>query len=101
MIKYCDNVYERSGKNLFRSIKNSEEDLNKLKFRNFCASGLSTYDFSTLYTIQPHNLIKKKKTTKINDFIKWTFHREGSLCLACNGSNAFFTSERQKNYTLW
>ena len=48
VIKYCTTVYERNGKNLFWSIKNSSEVLNKLKSRGFLASGLSTYDFSTL-----------------------------------------------------
>ena len=38
VIKYCEKVYERSGKNLFWSIK------------DFNATSLSTYDFSTLYT---------------------------------------------------
>ena len=69
-------VYERSGKNQFQSIKNSNKVLNKLN-RKFHASKLITYDFSTLYTTSPHNLIKKR-----NDLIKWTFHREGSLYLA-------------------
>ena len=31
VIKYCEKVYERSGKNLFWSIKNSGEILDKLK----------------------------------------------------------------------
>ena len=31
VIKYCEKVYERSGKNLFWSTKNSCEVLNKLK----------------------------------------------------------------------
>ena len=46
-------------KKLFWSIENSGEILNKLKSRGFLASGLSTYDFSTLYTTLPHNLIKE------------------------------------------
>ena len=50
VIRYCEKVYERSGKNLFWSIKNSGEVLNKLKSRGFRATSLSTYDFSTLYT---------------------------------------------------
>ena len=58
VIKYCDKVYGRSGTNLFWSVKNSNEVLNKLKSRSFRASSLSTYDFSTLYTTLPHNLIK-------------------------------------------
>ena len=60
VIKYCEKVYERSGKNLFWSIKNSGEILDKLKARDFNATSLSTYDFSTLYTTLPHNLIKDK-----------------------------------------
>ena len=58
-----------SGKNLLWSIKNSCEVLNKLKYRGFCASSLSTYDFSTLYTTLPHNLIKDK----LVDLIERTF----------------------------
>ena len=50
VIKYCEKVYERSGKNLFWSIKNSGEILDKLKARDFNATSSSTYDFSTLYT---------------------------------------------------
>ena len=57
VIKYCEN--ERSCKNLFWSIKNSGEILDKLKARDFNATSLSTYDFSTLYTTLPHNLIKE------------------------------------------
>ena len=57
VIKYCEEVYERSSKNLFWSIKNSGEILDKLKARYFNATSLSTYDFSTLYTTLPHNSI--------------------------------------------
>ena len=74
-------VYERSGKNLFWSIKNSGEIfLDKLKARDFNATSLSTYDFSTLYTTLPHNLIKDK----LIDLIENTFQREGSPYLACS-----------------
>ena len=97
VIKYCTTVYERNGKNLFWSIKNSGEILNKVNSRGFLASGLSTYDFSTLYTTLPHNLIKEKLT----ELIKQTFNIEGSLYLACNDKNAFFTSEEPKRYKLW
>ena len=58
---------------------------------------MSTYDFSTLYTTLPHNLIKEKLT----ELIEQTFNREGSLYLACNDKNAFFTSEQPKRYKLW
>ena len=81
LLKVADYIY-----NLFWSIKNSCEVLNKLKSRGFRASSLSTYDFSTLYTTLPHNLIKDK----LVDLIERTFQREGSLYIACNDKNAFF-----------
>ena len=93
VIKYCEKVYERSSKNLFWFIKNSGEILDKLKARDFNATSLSTYDFSTLYTTLPHNLIKDK----LIDLIERTFQRDGSPYLACNDRNAFFTSEKPKN----
>ena len=58
-------------KNLIWSIKNSGEILNKLKSRGFLAPSFSTYDFSTLYTTLPHNLIKEKLT----ELIEQTFKR--------------------------
>ena len=97
VLKYCTTVYERNGITLFWSIKNSGEILNELKSRGFLASGLSIYDFSTLYTTLPHNLIKEKLT----ELIEQTFNREGSLYLACNDKIAFFTSEQPKRHNLW
>ena len=97
VIIYCTTVYDRNGKNVFWSIKISGEILNKLKSRGFLASCLSKYDFSTLYTTYPHNLIKEK----LKELIEQTFNREGSLYLACNDKNAFFTSEQPKRYKLW
>ena len=41
--------------------QNSCEVINNLKSRGFRASSLSTYDFSTLYTTLPHNLIKNNQ----------------------------------------
>ena len=74
-------LYERSGNTLFWSIKNSGDILDKLKARDFNATSLSSYDFSTLYTTLPHTLIKDK----LIDLIERTFQREGSHYLACNG----------------
>ena len=58
---------------------------------------MSTYDFSTLYTTLPHNLIKDK----LIDLIERTFQRESSPYLACSDRNAFFTSEKPKKYHAW
>ena len=86
-----------SGKNLFWSIKNSCEVLNKLKSRGFRASSYSTSNFSTWYSTLPHNLIKDK----LVGLIEKTSHREGSLYVAWNDKNAFFTSDAVRNYNLW
>ena len=58
---------------------------------------MSNYDFSTLYTSLPHNLIKDK----LIDLIERTFNRKGLPYLACNDSNTFFTSENPKKYHAW
>ena len=78
-------------------LSSSGEVLNKLKSRGFRATSLSTYDFSTLFTALPHNLIKEK----LINLIEWTFKREGSSYIACNERQAFFTSEDTKRYKLW
>ena len=92
-IKYCEKTYEREGINYFWSIKNSTEILNKLKTKGFKASTISTYDFSTLYTTLPHNLIRNQ----LVDLIENTFRREEDLYLVCNEERAFFASEEHKN----
>ena len=35
------------------------------------------------------------------DLIERTFQRDGSLYIACNDKNAFFTSDAVRNYNLW
>ena len=70
VIRYCETVYETSNKNWFWSIKKFWRGAHKLKCRGFRAMSLSSYDFSTLYTL-PHNLIKEKRL----DLIGWTFKR--------------------------
>ena len=96
VIRYCEKVHGRSGKNLFWSIKNSGEVLNKLKSSGFRATSLSTYDFSTLYTTLPHNLIKEK----LINLIEWTYKRDGSPYIACNERQAFLSFLRMFSVLL-
>ena len=77
VIRYCVKVYERLGKNLLWSIKNSGEVLNKLKSRGFRVTSLSTYDSSTHYTTLPHKLIKEK----LINLIEWTLKGKVHLIL--------------------
>ena len=60
---------------------------------------LSTYDFSTLYTTLPHNLIKEKLLNLIE---RTVYKKEGKLYLACNDKKAFFISaDLYRGYHLW
>ena len=64
---------------MFWSIKTSGEVLSKLNSRGFRASSWSTYDFSTLYTTLPHNLIKEKRVDLIERAFKKFYEKEGTL----------------------
>ena len=59
-IKYSETAFSNSNVNYFWSIKNSSEVIEKLWLRKFQGSQVSSFDFSTLYTSLPHDLIKEK-----------------------------------------
>ena len=84
---------------MFWPIKNCGEVLSKQKDIGYQATSLSIYNFSTLFTALPHNLIKEK----LLDLIERTFYKKkGKLYLACNDKKAFFTSaDHYKEYHLW
>ena len=83
---------------MFWPIKKSGEVLSKLKDRGFQATSLSTYDFSTMYTTLPHNLIKER----LLGLIERTFYKkEGKLYLVCNDKKAFFTSADLGSAVAW
>ena len=71
-------------------------DFNSFIAKGFQVSAVSTYDFSTLYTTLPHNLIRNQ----LVDLIENTFRREKVHYLACNEERAFFASEEHKKYDL-
>ena len=97
VIRYCEKVYERSGKNLFWSIGGSGGVLGGLRSGGFRAAGLSACGFSTLYTALPRGLVREG----LINLIEWTFKREGSPCVACGERRAFFASEDAKRCGLW
>ena len=75
--------------------------LSKLKSRGFHATSLSAYDFSTLNTTLPHNLIKENRVDLIERAFRKFYKNDGTLYLACNDRKAFFTSTDHREYTLW
>ena len=70
VIKYCEQVYERSGKNLFWSIKNSCEFINKLKSQGFRAASRSTYDVLHYILPCPTILLRINLWTSLKEFAK-------------------------------
>ena len=74
--KYCKTSYSRSGVNQMWILKNSKELLEHLQSPNFNhITSIKFFDFSTLYTTIPHQKVKNRPTTIIqNSFI----HRNGN-----------------------
>ena len=58
-MKYCETVFERNGKKLFWSIKNSGEILNKIESKGFLAS--SVLRMSSMHSILHCLIILSKK----------------------------------------
>ena len=66
VIKYSETAFSNSNVNYFWSIKNSSVVIKKLRLRNFQGYQVSSFDFSTLYTSLPHDLIKEKVFLLLN-----------------------------------
>ena len=89
VMKYSETAFSNSNVNYFWSIKNSSEVIKKLRLRNFRGSQVSSFDFSTLYTSLPHDLIKAKVLSLVN----WCFNRESKTYL-CTSDKAGFLATR-------
>ena len=74
--KYCETSYSRSGVNQMWILKNSKELLEHLQSPNFNhITSIKSFDFSTLYTTIPHQKLKSRLATIIqNSFI----HKNGN-----------------------
>ena len=89
VIKYNETAFSNSNVNYLWSIKNSSEVIEKLRLSNFQGSQVSSFDFSTLYTSLPHDLIKAKVLYLVN----WCFNREWKTYL-CTSDKAGFLATR-------
>ena len=67
-------------------------NFDKLKARDFKSTSLSTYDFSTLYTTLPYNLIKENLLT----LLKETSIEKALHTLHVTTEMHFFSSEKPK-----
>ena len=97
VIKYSETAFSNSNVNYFWSIKNSSEVIEKLRLRNFRGSQVSSFDFSTLYTSLPHDLIKAKVLSLVN----WCFNRESKTYLCTSAKAGFFSNKKYDSYKCW
>ena len=97
VIKYSETAFSNSNVNYFWSIKNSSEVIEKLRLRNFQGSQVSSFDFSTLYTSLPHDLIK----AKVLSLVKWCFDRESKTYLCTSAKAEFFSNKKYDSYACW
>ena len=82
---------------IFGPFKNSSEVIEKLRPRNFPGSQVSSFDFSTLYTSLPHDLIKAKVLSLVN----WCFNRESKTYLCTSVKAGFFSNKKYDSYKCW
>ena len=97
VLKYSETAFSNSNVNYFWSIKNSSEVIEKLRLRNFRGSQVSSFDFSTLYTSMPHDLIKAKVLSLVN----WCFNRESKTYLCTSDKAGFFSNKKYDSYKCW
>ena len=97
VMKYSETAFSNSNVNYFWSIKNSSEVIEKLRLRNFRGSQVSSFDFSTLYTSLPHDLIKAKVLSLVN----WCFNRESKTYLCTSVKAGFFSNKKYDSYKFW
>ena len=65
--KYCDIVYSRSGINQMWILKNSKQLLDNLHSNSIASvNSIKTFDFSTLYTTIPHDQLKSRLASIVN-----------------------------------
>ena len=82
---------------IFLSIKNSSDVIEKLRLRNFQGSQVSSFDFSTLYTSMPHDLIKAKVLSLVN----WCFNRESKTYLYTSDKAGLFSNKKYDSNKCW
>ena len=63
----------------------------------FQGSQVSSFDFSTLYTSLPHDLIKAKVLSLVN----WCFNRESKSYLCTSLKAGFFSNKKYDSYRCW
>ncbi|MCP4474883.1 MAG: hypothetical protein GY821_10040, partial [Gammaproteobacteria bacterium] len=96
--KYCNVIKERTGRNVFWSINNSNEVINILNNNKCCqdAKVVACYDFANLFTTLPHDLVRKQLFF-ITDKM---FENAGKSFIAVTFRKVFYTNQYLDNVEL-
>ena len=94
---YCKSIFNRTGFNYYWSVDNSNEVINKLRNINN-PSAIHTYDFSTLYTNLPLELVKDEIFELIDRYFDIN-ERKGGKYITLNHylSKSWFSSSDTRN----
>ena len=77
--------------------KRSSEVIEKLRLRNFQVFQVSSFDFSTLHTSLPHDLIE----AKVLSLVYWCFNRESKTYLCTSDKAGFFSNKKYDSNKCW
>ena len=99
MQNYCKGIFNYRGTNRMWILDNSIQLKSKLAECNDTqyAEYISTWDFSTLYTTIPHNLLK----TNIQELINFAYKTNKKTFIAVSKYNTFWSNKQTKNHTCF
>ena len=92
-ISYCKTIYDRAGVNAMWIINNSLDVIQMIGRKQFQATSVTTWDFSTLYTSIPHEKLKHC----IHELLEKTYAVRRKSFIATDNFRIFWTDEKKCN----
>ena len=93
----CNNTFSQSGINHMWILKNYKDLIETLKSRSFLEfSSIQMFDFSTLYTMLPHDEISFKKTKFV-----YLLLIQGIMLFYVTDQHMFLKHLRRLNCATW
>ena len=92
-ISYCKTIYDRTGVNAMWIINNSLDVIQMIGRKQFQATSVTTWDFSTLYTSIPHEKLKHR----IHELLEKTYAVRRKSFIATDNFRTFWTDEKKCN----
>ena len=92
-ISYCKTIYDRTGVNVMWIINNSLDVIQMIGRKQFQATFVTTWDFSTLYTSIPHEKLKHR----IHELLEKTYAVRRKSFIATDNFRTFWTDKKKCN----